>query len=145
MCRLTSEQWSSTLDDLLVQSKFKYIISLEETNKTWTRLVTGLPSGQLSFILRAGMDCLPNLKRWKYRSDPSCPLCGSSQATSLHILNGCPTALNQGRYTWRHDSVLKSIASVIKSVCPHWAAPHLHIHLLVSCDGVHWTEHFEQI
>ena len=113
-----AEQWSSTLDDLLVQSKFKDIISLEETNKTWTRLVTGLPSGQLSFILRAGMDCLPtplNLKRWKYRSDPSCPLCGSSQATSLHILNGCPTALNQGRYTWRHDSVLNSIASVIKS------------------------------
>ena len=55
------------------------------------------------------------LKHWKYRSDPSCLLFGSSQATSVHFLNGCPTALNQGRYTWRHDSVLNSIASVIKS------------------------------
>ena len=92
------------------------ILRLLETNKTWARLVTGLPSGQLSFILRTGLPTPLNLKLWKYYcSDPSCPLCGSSQATSVHILNGCPTALNQGRYTWRHDSVLNSFASVIKS------------------------------
>ena len=27
-----------------------------------------------------------------------------------HILSGCPTALGQGRYRWRHDQVLKEIA-----------------------------------
>ena len=70
------------------------------------------PSGQLSFILRAGADCLPtplNLRRWRFQSDPSCRLCGSSSPTTFHILSGCPEALNQGRLTWRHDSVLQQI------------------------------------
>ena len=59
----------------------------------------GLPAGQLSFILRAGMDCLPtlhNLRCWRCRMDSTCLLCGSSQATTLHILNGCPEAVNHG-------------------------------------------------
>ena len=32
-----------------------------------------------------------------------------------HVLAGCPVALQQGHYTWRHDSVLNKIASFIKS------------------------------
>ena len=46
-----------------------------------------------------------NLKRWKYRLDAKCHLCGSYRPTTAHILNGCPISLEQGRYTWRHDSV----------------------------------------
>ena len=34
---------------------------------------------------------------------------------SRHILNACPVALNQGRYTWRHDSVLQKIVDHIKT------------------------------
>ena len=41
--------------------------------------------------------------------DPSCPLCSSKTPTINHILNFCPTALNQGRLTWRHDSVLSKL------------------------------------
>ena len=37
-----------------------------------------------------------------YRSTPR-------RATTQHILNGCKVALNQGRYTWRHDSVLNRL------------------------------------
>ena len=80
------------LEDWTVQGKFKDMIKVEEENKVWNRLVTGLPVGQLSFILRVGMACLPtplNLKRWKYCTDSTCSLCGSTQPTSLHILNGC--------------------------------------------------------
>ena len=72
----------------------------------------GLPSGQLSFILKAGSDTLPhpmNLRRWKIQCDSKCLLCKSPRPTTAHILNSCPSALEQGRYTWRHDSVLKSI------------------------------------
>ena len=35
--------------------------------------------------------------------------------TMFHILNGCPVALNQSRYTWRHDSVLKKMDDFIRS------------------------------
>ena len=36
--------------------------------------------------------------------------------TVLHILNACPTSLNQGRLTWRHDSVLLKIVQGITPV-----------------------------
>ena len=36
-------------------------------------------------------------------------------ATTAHILNGCPEALNQGRFTWRHDSVLNGLISHVLS------------------------------
>ncbi|KAL1278284.1 hypothetical protein QQF64_024957 [Cirrhinus molitorella] len=41
--------------------------------------------------------------------DPSCPLC-TTPATLKHILVGCKTSLSQGRYTWRHNQVLKCLA-----------------------------------
>ena len=41
-----------------------------------------------------------------------CPLC-SNQGTLEHILNFCSVSLNQGRYTWRHNTVLNHIANTI--------------------------------
>jgi len=44
---------------------------------------------------------------WLWRDghsvDPKCDLCGDLSPTVLHILNECTVALNQLRYTWRHD------------------------------------------
>ena len=48
-----------------------------------------------------------NLARWNIIVIPACSLCHSRQPTTYHILTGCSTALDQGRYTWRHDSVLQ--------------------------------------
>ena len=47
-----------------------------------------------------------NLCRWKIQSDPSCLLCHTRPCTVHHILNCFPTALNQERYTWHHESIL---------------------------------------
>jgi len=69
----------------------------------------GLPEKQLSFLLRAECDTLPtliNLARWNMIVNPVCALSQSPQPTSNHVLAGCPVALDQGRYTWHHDSVL---------------------------------------
>ena len=51
--------WNSTLDHLQVQSKFKDIVILEGISHVWNCMLAGLPVGQLSFLLRAGADCLP--------------------------------------------------------------------------------------
>ena len=51
---LHASRWNNQLERLEVQSKFKDIISLESDCPIWNRIVLGLPSGQLSFILRAG-------------------------------------------------------------------------------------------
>ena len=42
----------------------------------------------------------------------SCLDCGNSQ-TLLHVMSGCEKHLHQGRYTWRHNSVLKALASFL--------------------------------
>ena len=61
-----------------------------------------------------------NLRRWGHQSvDPSCQLCGRP-ASLRHILNACPSALNQGRYTWRHDSVLRILKRHLLSF---WQSP----------------------
>ena len=110
--------WNSTLDPLQVQSKFKDTVFLEGTSHVWNCMLAGLPVGQLSFLLRAGADCLPtpmNLGRWNYRASNSCPLCQFPNVTTALILNGCPEALNQGHFSLRHDSVLNGLVSQILS------------------------------
>ena len=50
--------------------------------------------------------------RWGKRMVSVCPLC-SNQGTLEHILNFCSVSLNQGRYTWRHNTVLNQITNII--------------------------------
>lgn len=42
-------------------------------------------------------------------------LCHTPKCTTNHILNCCPTSLSQGRYTWRHDSVLLQLFKLFRS------------------------------
>ena len=42
----------------------------------------------------------------------SCLDCGNSQ-TLLHVMSGSEKHLHQGRYTWRHNSVPKALASFL--------------------------------
>ena len=102
--------WESGLELLTVQNNFLDIVALEQQCPLWRRLMYGLPEKQLSFLLRAGCDTLPtlmNLARWNIIVSLVCSLCHSHQPTSNNILTGCSTALDQGRYTWCHDSVLQ--------------------------------------
>ena len=68
----------------------------------------------MSFLLRSVYDVLPspsNLYTWGLIEDPTCTLCKDKPASLQHVLSACPVALKDGRYTWRHDSVLKTIAA----------------------------------
>ena len=128
--------WNASLTPLLVQSKF--IILLEPQSHTWNRLLAGLPAGQLSFLIRAGADCLPtplNLRRWHYRVCSKCPLCNSPNPTSAHILNGCQEALVQGRYTWRHDLILNCLLSSVHQEISASVKLYGDIHLLRTSDS----------
>ena len=71
---------------------------------------------RISFILRSVYDLLPsnaNLVKWGKSEDPSCPLCNGRQ-TVEHVLSSCNAALTQGRYTWRHNQVLKVLANAVQ-------------------------------
>lgn len=67
------------------------------------------------FLIQAVYDVLPspsNLHTGGIAETPACPVC-SKQGTLEHILSCCTRALGDGRYHWRHDQVLKTIAEVI--------------------------------
>ena len=88
---------------------------LERRKLSWKELWEMMASN-ISFIVRAIYDVLPspkNLHQW-YGEDPTFAL-GPTPATLKHILTGCKTSLTQGRYTWRHNQVLKGLAAALES------------------------------
>ena len=83
---------------------------------SWKSLLA-MPQSLLSFCLGATYDTLPspsNLSRWQLTSAASCTLCQKSVCTAAHILGACKVALNQGRYTFRHDAVLEVLVTAIE-------------------------------
>lgn len=71
-----------------------------------------MEGSRLSFIIRATYDVLPtpkNLNQW-FGEDPSHSLC-QTPATLRHSLTACKT---QGRYTWRHNQVLRQLAITLE-------------------------------
>ena len=70
----------------------------------------------LRFLIKSVYDLLPtpaNKNKWFKTEEHCCKVCGG-QGSLGHILSGCPVALAQGRYTWRHNKVLKVIAHHIE-------------------------------
>ncbi|XP_030008310.1 uncharacterized protein LOC115431800 [Sphaeramia orbicularis] len=81
---------------------------------------------RISFMLRSVYDTLPtptNLHKWGLKEDPLCRLCGE-RGTMAHILSGCKTALAQGRYRWRHDKVLMTLANTLEQERRKKRQPH---------------------
>ena len=70
----------------------------------------------MKFILISCLNTLPtqdNLKLWNKSTYEKCALCGNS---TLHTLSGCKVGVEQGRYTWRHDNIIKYIADGVDTV-----------------------------
>ncbi|CAB4032436.1 Hypothetical predicted protein [Paramuricea clavata] len=71
-----------------------------------------------NFTIRYINNTLPtrkNLLKWGLSSTSDCSFC-SSPETLLHVIAGCKTYLDEGRFTWRHDSVLNFLASTLTAV-----------------------------
>ena len=59
----------------------------------------------------------PSIRKLWYgtKVDATCKVCKSGQQCSLsHVLARCPVALEQGRYKWRHDSILLQIFKIVR-------------------------------
>ena len=84
---------------------------------SWNSLLA-MPANLLSFCLASTYDVLPspsNLKRWRICTESSCFLCSKEICTTAHVLGACKVSLTQGRFTFRHDSVLSELASILSS------------------------------
>ena len=77
-----------------------------------------MPANLTSFCLASTFDTLPpptNLKRWKITTEAMCTLCSKDVCTTAHFLGAYKRFLQQGRYTFRHDTVLHKIIESLKS------------------------------
>ena len=54
------KEWHNTLNHLTVQSKFNDVLIVEEENKTWSHLLTGLSYGQFSSTPESHMLEMPS-------------------------------------------------------------------------------------
>ncbi|XP_052281145.1 uncharacterized protein LOC127878656 [Dreissena polymorpha] len=82
-----------------------------ERKLTWADIWSYEPL-MIAFLLRSVYDLLPspsNLHRWGLQDHLKCQLCDKT-GTMEHIPSSCTTALTQGRYRWRDDSVLQELA-----------------------------------
>ena len=56
-----------------------------------------------------------NFSKWLLSSSSNCSFCLMPESL-LHVVAGCNVYLSEGRYTWRHDSILHFIASTFQSI-----------------------------
>ena len=74
--------------------------------------IMNMSESRLKFIMKSVHDLLgtpANKNKWFKTQEFHCKICGGN-GTLAHILSGCKVSLAQGRYTWRHNRVLKEIA-----------------------------------
>ena len=67
-----------------------------------------------SFCLASTYDTLPsptNLKRWRITTEAMCILCSKDVCTTAH----CKVSLQQGRYKFRHDTVLHQVIEALQT------------------------------
>ena len=121
-----SNFWKEKIGSYVMQGDYIALIAEEGGSISWKSYLWDLPCGVLKFAVNAGLNTLPsfdNLKRWGKRVNDRCPFCGNIQ-TLAHILSNCQIALDQGRFTWRHDSVLSSVINLIR----HNLIPGMHLY-----------------
>ena len=116
----TINNWNTRVKKLTFQGDFIKLLIDEKESVTWQSISNNIPKGVLSFALKAcsnGLNTPDNLKRWGIRKTDKCELC-KNRSTLEHILNWCPIALSEGRFTWRHNSVLNYCALSMKKAAP---------------------------
>ena len=92
--------------------------SLNQLNSLWSSAQSSLPKNIFNFTVRYLNNRLANrtnLHRWKLSSSPDCSFCLKPKSL-LHILAGYKSYLEDGRYTWRHDSALHFIESTLQCI-----------------------------
>ena len=90
--------------------------SLKALNCLWSSKQSKRPKKIFHFTIRYLNNTLAtsnNLQKWNLSQSSDCSFRLKSE-TLLHDVAGCKTYLEEGRYTWRHNSSLHFIASTLK-------------------------------
>ena len=92
--------------------------SLKNLNSLWSRAQSKLPANICNFTIKYLNNTLAtrkNLYLWGLSTTSDCSFCLQPESL-LHIVAGCKTYLDHGRFTWRHNSALRFLAETLQSV-----------------------------
>ena len=98
------------------QGKWTTWEDVMQRSLTWSDMWKMSPL-RLAFAIRSVYDQLPsrdNLQKWGLVEDTKCGLCGGTE-TLHHVLSNCTYVLANGRYTWRHNQVLREVCEAAKA------------------------------
>ena len=90
--------------------------SLQAVNSLWSSAQSKLPKNIFNFTVRYLNNTLAtckNLTLWNLSNTSDCSFCLQPESF-LRVVAGCKTFFNEGRFTWRHDSVLNFLASSLQ-------------------------------
>ena len=96
---------------LVKQGRFLDLATAQHEDVVWKSYMFDLKQGTLKFLLNASLDTLPtasNLVKWNKKTSDKCKQCKNVETTS-HILNGCKVSLENGKFLWRHNTVINYI------------------------------------
>ena len=107
-----------TLVDKGIQGRFLTWENTMQLDVGWNNLIYNykMSPALLKFHLNAMHDVAhtpANMKLWNYAETGNCPLCGWRNCNIKHILAVCNFSLNNKRFNWRHDNVLRVIAGAL--------------------------------
>ena len=84
---------------------------------SWSNLIWGLSPQIVSFFPECFINWVATphlLNLWGLKTSGSFQLCSEPKCIFHHIISSCQFSLLNGRYSWRHDSVLLCIKEVLE-------------------------------
>ena len=114
---------------LVLSSILKF--ACNKTNSLWSTVQQSLPRNIFNFSIKYLNNTLPtrkNLCKWSISQSSSCSFCLQSE-TLQRVISSCSSYLDEGRYTWRHNSVLLYLANTFSSLkqCTVYSDLHLFV------------------
>ena len=105
-----------TTQSLVIKSIWEQ--SCTKYNLPWCKVLDSLPRNLYSFVIRYLSNSLANgtnAVKWGIATSSKCLFCNENQ-TLQHVVSACKTSLNEGRWNWRHDSILINIARMLAKI-----------------------------
>ena len=114
--RKEKEEHIATLSsqNVVINSIWNFV--MVSTKAYWFSALDSLPKNVCNFCIRYMNNTLAtnkNLLLWKKKHTSQCFACSNEQ-TLGHDVRGCSSDLREGRFNWRHDSILVNLANSLK-------------------------------
>ena len=90
----------------------------QKTRSLWSTVQQHMPKNIFNFTIKYLNNTLAtrkNLNKWAISQSSACSFCLKPE-TLQHVVSSCTVYLEEGRYTWRHNSVLLFLAKTLSSL-----------------------------